>query len=192
MRRIELHYDVVCPYAYLASTQVEALAARTGAALEWKPILLGGVLKALWREGAPFMSPQKARMNLLDLHRWAEHWGVPLRLPPEHPRRTVNAMRLCVAAGEDRPRITHALYRAYFVEGRDVGDETTLAEIAGPALAARIEDPAVKDELRARTDEAIARGVFGVPTFFVGDELFFGQDRLDFVEEALLATPVAP
>jgi 2-hydroxychromene-2-carboxylate isomerase len=186
MNTIELYYDIVCPYAYLASTQIEALAARAGATLEWKPILLGGVLQKIWAEGVPYMNPNKARLNLLDLYRWADHWGVPLQMPAGHPRRSVDAMRLLVAAEPaQRPKLTHALYAAYFREGRDIAERSVLAEIGGAALAARIDEPAVKEELRTRTDEAVARGVFGVPTFIVGGQLFWGQDRLHFVEKAL-------
>jgi 2-hydroxychromene-2-carboxylate isomerase len=192
VKTIELYYDVVCPYAYLGSTQIDAVAARARAKVEYKPILLGGLLQALWPEGAPFTNPNKARLGLLDLDRWARAWGVPLRFPEGHPRRTVDAMRLCVAAGEERARLTHALYRAYWAEGRDVGDPAVLREIAGEGLAARCQDPAVKAELRARTEEAASRGVFGVPTFIVDGQLFWGQDRLGFVEEALGLPPPAP
>jgi 2-hydroxychromene-2-carboxylate isomerase len=191
VKTIELYYDVVCPYAYLASTRVEAVAARAGARVEWKPILLGGLLKALWPAGEPFSNASKARIALLDILRWAEHWGVELRFPPGHPRRTLDAMRLLVAAGERRRDLSHALYRAYWVEGRDVADRSVLRAIAGDDLCARIDDPGVKEALRAATDAALARGVFGVPTFFVEDQLFFGQDRLEFVEKALAGWRVA-
>ena len=106
------YYDVVCPYAYLASTQIEALAARTGATLRWRPILLGGVFKSIGRDEGTMPAP-KARLNFLDMHHQAAEAGVPLTMPPDHPRRTVSAMRLlhCVD-GEARVRLTHALYRA--------------------------------------------------------------------------------
>src|SRR5262249_43042857 len=120
MPRMELifYYDVVCPYAYLASTRIEALARRVNVPLRWKPILLGGVFKAIGRDETPLPAP-KARLNLLDIRRQAEDLGVPLEMPADHPRRTVAAMRLlhCVD-GEARVRLTHALYRAYWVEGR--------------------------------------------------------------------------
>src|SRR5262249_45400182 len=144
-------------------TQVEALAKRTGATLRWKPILLGGVFKAIGRDEAP-MPAAKAKLNFLDMHRQAAELGVPLQMPLEHPRRTVAAMRLlhCVD-GEARIRLTHALYRAYWVEGRDVADRAVLDAIAREHGV----DPAgidgAKDALFAATDEAVKDGVFGVP-----------------------------
>ncbi len=197
MPRVEMFYDIVCPYAYLASTQIEALAARAGAELVWKPFLLGGVFRAIGAPDRPAdtMSAAKQRHNVLDMHRWAEHWDVPLRMPMEHPRRTVLALRALLAVGEPaRARATHALYRAYWVDGLDVAkadvvrDALDRAGLDGAAGVAAAETPAIKDALRRLTDEAIARGVFGAPAFFVGDELFWGQDRMQFVERALRAT----
>jgi 2-hydroxychromene-2-carboxylate isomerase len=196
MHAMIFYYDVVCPYAYLASTRVEALAARTGAVVEWTPILLGGVFRALHAPDQPAtaMPAAKARLNRLDLARYAFLYGVELTLPPEHPRRTVEAMRLCHAAsGEARIRLTHALYRAYFAEGRDVSDRGVLAEIcveAGvdPQLAnRRIDDDDIKEALRAATGRAVADGVFGVPAFVVDGKLYWGQDRMHLVERALCA-----
>lgn len=182
---LELYYDIVCPYAYLASTQIEPLAARHGATVQWEPVLLGGILRALYENGAVPTNPPKARLGLLDLQRWADHWAVPLRMPAAHPRRTVEAMRLCVAAAQSRAEVSHRLYRAYWVDGLDIADRAVLRDLVGTALVARLDDPELKDELRARTDAALERGVFGVPTIFVGGQLFWGQDRLHFVEKAL-------
>jgi 2-hydroxychromene-2-carboxylate isomerase len=192
------YYDIVCPYAYLASTQIEALAGRVGVAITWRPILLGGVFRALGAPDVPArtLPPAKVRLGLLDLLRYAALYGVPLAMPADHPRRTVSALRLLYAAPTSaRPRLTHALYRAYWAEGHDVADRTVLEEIARAAnvadAAQRLDDPAVKQELHAATDEAIAGGVFGVPAFVVvrggTRTLYFGQDRLHFVEKALAA-----
>jgi 2-hydroxychromene-2-carboxylate isomerase len=179
---MKFYYDIVCPYAYLASTRIESLAMRAGRPLEWKPILLGGVFKSIGREDAPLI-PEKARLNFLDMHRYARLHEVPLKLHPEHPRRTVAAMRLLhTVEGADRVRLTHVLYRMYFVENRDPSDSRTLAdaaaEIGRPELVARVEDPSIKEALRRATDEAVADGVFGVPSFFVDGRLHWGQDRL--------------
>ena len=192
------YYDVVCPYAYLGSTRIEALAQRTGVPLDWQPILLGGVFQAIGSPQIPAheMPASKARLNLLDMHRWSSFLKVPLTLPVAHPRRTVEAMRLCHAVeGADRVRLTHALYRAYFVDGRDVSDRAVLATICGelsldPSLAtARIDAPEIKDALRTSTAQAVSDGVFGVPGFVVVDgeqrTLYWGQDRLNLVERAL-------
>ncbi len=192
------YYDVVCPYAYLASTRIEALGARVGVPVEWRPILLGGVFKAIGGPDMPgaLMPASKAKLSLLDLMRYAALYDVPLKIPIGHPRRSVDAMRLCLAvSGAERVKLTHALYRAYFVDGRDISDRAVLAAIAreagtAEAALAKLDDPAHKDALRAATDVAVADGVFGVPAFVVARDggerrLFWGQDRMHLVERAL-------
>ena len=194
---LAFYYDISCPYAYLASRQIETLAAHHGATLEWRPILLGGVFKALGSGDGPMASfaPAKAMVNAQDMIRQAQRWGVPLEVPAGHPQRTVEAMRLIVAAPEAlRPALTHALYRAYWVEGRPVSAPETVAQIArehglDPAIATTAE---AKAALRARTDEALERGVFGVPAVFVDDVLYWGADRLHLAAGALSGTRHTP
>lgn len=181
MTSLSLWFDYSCPYAYLASTQAEALAARSGAKLVWKPMLLGGVFaaRATPQNLAGTLSPAKARHMHADLARWADLFGVPLVMPAEHPRRTVSALRATLAHGCD-PAIIHAFYRAYWVEGRAIEEDAVVRDIAGAVdLAAH------RDDLRARTDQAITLGIFGAPTFQVGDELWWGQDRMHMVERHL-------
>ena len=198
-QRLEYFYDYSCPYAYLASTQVRELARRAGAELVYKPFLLGGVFNALG-DAAPKNASQassRLRQNFLDMHRWAEHWSVPLNMPPGHPNRTVQALRATLAS-DDVPRATHALFDAYWAEGQDlsdpgvVGETLTDAGFDGAELIERSEHADLKSELRDRTTEATERGVFGAPAFFVDGELFWGQDRMDFVAEALGAPAAAP
>lgn len=193
MKTLDFFYDFSCPYAYLASTRIERLAALSGARLAFKPFLLGGVFRALAvpENAASAMAPARARMNLLDMARWADHWGVPLVMPTGHPNRTVTALRAAIAAGDDLPRASHALFRAYWAEGRDLSDPAVVAAaldgagLQGAALVRRADEPAIKDELRARTDEALARGVFGAPAMVVDEQLYWGQDRLHLVARAL-------
>ena len=190
MRSFDFWFDYSCPYAYLASTQVEALAARANAKLVYKPMLLGGVFRAvstpqnLMNE----LSPAKARHNALDMHRWAAMFGVPLTMPAAHPMRTVEALRATLVAGID-PRVVTGFYRAYWIEGRPPSAPETMRDVlttaghdADRVLAAL---DSVKDDLRVRTDEAIALGVFGAPAFVVAGEMYWGQDRMQFVERAL-------
>ena len=190
--RVTFYYDIVCPFAYLASTQIESVCARHRAELSWQPILLGGLLKSIGNPEPMRAAPAaKALMNLLDAQRWAEHRGVPLAFPAGHPRRTVEAMRLCTATAPDRrAEISKRLYRAYWVDGHDVASVEVLSRIAGEDVTGRIATATVKEELRAATDDAAGKGLFGVPSMLVEGEggerfLFWGQDRLDFVERAL-------
>lgn len=197
MKRVEFFYDFVCPYAYLAHTQIEALCKRAGAELLWKPFLLGGVFRQIGTPDVPAasMPPAKARMNALDMLRWADHFAVPLHMPATHPNRTVLALRAAIASG-DLPRASKALFAAYWVRALDVADPGVVKEVLsevgfdGPELVRRAETPLVKEGLRERTAEAVASGVFGAPAFVVSRdggaaELFWGQDRLLFVELAL-------
>ena len=193
MPSLDFWFDYSCPYAYLASTQVEALAARAGATLTYKPMLLGGVFAA---NGTPqklfaTLSPTKAAHNARDLERWADLFGVTLVMPPAHPLRTVEALRATVASGID-PRVVRGFYKAYWVDGRGPSEEATMRDVLGAAgqdvdrILATIARPEAKDDLRRRTDEAIALGIFGAPAFVVdGARLYWGQDRMDFVERDL-------
>lgn len=193
-RRLTFYYDFSSPWSYLGSTQVERVARESGAVVEWRPILLGALFKALGTSLVPLYEQPQARQRYQgrDLHHWADHWGVPFRFPSNFPTNSVTALRLVLAAGDqDLPRLCHAIYRAYWSEDKDITDREVLARLAsdlgldGPALVARTEDPAIKTRLREYTDGAVARGVFGVPTFFIGDTLVFGQDRFDFIAAAL-------
>lgn len=190
MKTLEFFFDFSCPYAYLASTRIERLAKEGKAKLVYKPFLLGGVFQALGSAPMQSMAEAKAKLNHLDMHRWVDHWGVPLVMPAGHPNRTVLALRAAIASN-DLPRASRALFDAYWGEGRDlsdpevVADTLTRAGLDGEALVRRADDPAIKDDLRKRTDEAIERGVFGAPTVFLESELYWGQDRLDLVARAL-------
>lgn len=195
-RQVELCFDVVCPYAYLASTQIEGLVARTGASLVWEPILLGGVFRAIGQADDPnqSMSEAKRRHTELDLRRWSAHFGVPLVRRPDHPRRSVLAMRaICATPEPERARAIHALFASYHARGEDIADAAVVGAaldgvgLDGETLVRAAETDTIKDDLRARTARAVERGVFGVPAMFVGEELYWGQDRLDWVEAALRA-----
>lgn len=191
MATLEFFYDFVSPYSYLAATRVEEVARRTGAELRWRPFLLGGVLKAADNK-APADTPAKYHHVKVDVGRWAGRLGVPIAFPEKHPFSTVLAMR-CALAAEARGKLvpfTHAAFRAAWVEGRDLTSPEVLSALAtsvgleGALVAAATE---YKAALVAQTEEAVRRGAFGAPTFFVGEEMFVGNDRLDFVEQALRA-----
>jgi 2-hydroxychromene-2-carboxylate isomerase len=196
--RVDFFFDLVCPYAYLAHLRIERLCAAKGAQLIHRPVLLGGIFRAIGTADVPMtaMPEAKRRLVALDLERWSRKHGMPLRFPAGHPRRTVLAMRATLAAGEDDiPAAARALYAAYWREGLDLEDPVVVrraldqADLDGGALVKAASADAMKEALRAATDEAVAAGVFGVPSFLVhgpsGAQLFWGQDRLGFVERAI-------
>ena len=193
--KLELFYDFSSPFTYLATTQVEALAERTGARLIWRPMLLGGVFKAL---GGPTMPMQtfsepKRRHSLLELHRWAEHWDVPFVFPSIFPMKTLLPLRVVLQLdGPEAVAAIHAVFRAYWADDQDISDPEVVGgilerlDLPAAALLEGTADPAVKRRLIDATEKAVARGVFGAPTFFVDDDLlFWGQDRFEHLEKAL-------
>ena len=182
-----MFFDYTCPYAYLATTQAPALAKRIGAELVYRPILLGGVFKA---RGTPqnlsnVLSPSKAAHNLADMQRWAKRYDKPLRMPAAHPMRSVEALRATLASGID-PDVITRFFAAYWDRNEDIGKP----EVIEACLGKPVPDlEPFKDDLRKRTDDAVARGVFGVPTWAYEGELYWGQDRMVLVENAPLLDP---
>lgn len=193
-KTVEFFFDLGSPASYLACTQLPALCRECSAELIYRPMLLGGVFQATGN-ASPAMIPAKGRYMIRDLARFAERYGVPMRFNPHFPINTLSLMRLLVAVQLHQPErfadALQALFQAIWVEGLNMGDPLKVAgvlEAAGfdaAVLQQQIAEPAVKETLRATTEEAVKRGVFGAPTCFVGDEMFFGQDRLDFVRDAL-------
>lgn len=191
-KTLEFCYDYGSPYSYLADTQVEKIAARSGATLVRRPVLLGGVFKATGNVSPAALQFKRAWTNE-DMNTWAKVYGVPFARNPYFPVNTLMLMRGAVAAQIDGvyDRYHPAMYRAMWVDGRnlnEIGEVVAVLKSAGldpQAFAKRLEDPAVKDRLKSETETAVARGMFGAPTCFVGERMFFGNDRLHFVEMAL-------
>jgi 2-hydroxychromene-2-carboxylate isomerase len=186
----DFFFDLASPYSYLASTQLRGISDRTGARARLYPITLGGVRKAIGRDMPP---PQQLAYMAQDTARWAQKYGVPMQIPKAFPISTILPLRATVAAAREGngERAMEALFRVYWGDGNDISDvdvverALTAAGLEGKRLVARAADQDVKDELRKNTDLALARGVFGVPTIFVGERSFWGNDRLEFVESAL-------
>lgn len=188
---VECWIDYSSPFAYLASTQIERVARESGARAVFRPFLLGALFKEIGTATIPLatFSAAKQRHTSLDMHRWADHWGVPFRWPSRFPLRTVEALRLTLLADDaSRASLVHAIMKACWVDDRDPVERPVLADCvreAGldPALLERTAE--AKHALFAATSEAVARGAPGAPCFVVGDQLFWGQDRLEFVAKAL-------
>lgn len=196
-RQVEFLFDYASPFSYLANIQMPGFAKRNGATIIYTPILLGAVLKATGN-ASPMAVPAKGKYMGIELRRWAERYGVAFRFNP-HPfmSNSLRLMRGAVAARKIGAFATYhdAVYRAIWAEGADLGNDAVLTatlEKGGVPVAelfAALDRQDVKDELRRNTETAVSRGVFGAPTFFVGDEMFWGNDRIEFVEAALRAAP---
>lgn len=190
-RTIEFFWDSASPYTYLASTQIDALAARHDAAVVWKPFLLGKAFEATGNR-APATIPAKGKYLFQDLRLWAKHYGVPFRFPKVFPVASLTSLRIaCALSDDDVGTWAKAVMSAYWTREQDIGQpevlQSVIADLGWNAdeLLARTQDPAVKEKLKANTEEAISRGVFGAPTFFIGKHMFWGNDRFPLMEEVL-------
>ncbi len=186
---LEFFYDYVSSYSYMAHEAVKSL---EGVEVKYRPMFLGGVMKATGNS-PPGTVPAKGRYLGKDLRRWAKHYDVPFRFNSVFPQNTLSALRLALVAQHRGTfdAVHQPLFDAIYVNDRDLSDPAVLAEIVTAAgldpeeYAAEIGSQAIKDELKANTEEAVARGAFGAPTFFVGEEMFFGNDRFDFIKAAI-------
>ena len=193
-KTLEFFFDLGSPATYLAYTQLPALCAATGTQLVYKPMLLGGVFKATGN-ASPITVPAKGRYLFDDLARYARRYNVPLQFNPHFPINTLVLMRAITGVQLHHPErfldVVDCLFRALWVDGRHLGDPTVVAAVLTEhgfdpdELLALANDERVKAALKDNTEQAVQRGVFGAPSMFVGKQLFFGQDRLDFVREAL-------
>lgn len=197
MARLEFFFDCSSPWTYLAFHRIEDLARESGAELIWKPILVGGVFNAInptMYEQRARPVPAKARYAAKDLRDWARAYGLVIGSPPVFPVNAVKAMRgafLALDAGVIAP-YARATFEAYWRDLRDISQDEVLRDLAGrvgldpDAFLAQLGADAQKARLRGNTDELIERGGFGSPTMFVdGDDMYFGNDRLELVRRAL-------
>jgi 2-hydroxychromene-2-carboxylate isomerase len=187
-KQVEFFFDYGSPFSYLADTQIAGLLKRTGAQIIYKPMLLGGVFKATGN-ASPITIPAKDKYMSADLPMWAAYYGVPMKMNPFFPINTIRIMRCAVAAQSAGcfPAYHSTMFRAMWAEGVNLSDanivKAIFTQLGRDPDAVERDD--VKERLRANTDEAVARGAFGAPTFFVGDAMFWGNDRMHFVEAAL-------
>jgi 2-hydroxychromene-2-carboxylate isomerase len=193
-KTVDFFFDVGSPSSYLAWTQLPGLCASHGADLVYRPMLLGGVYQATGN-ASPATIPAKGRYTQMDYERHARRYGVPFRGNPHFPVITLFLMRAVAGIQLRRPeqlqQLLGCVFKALWIDALNLNDPQLTAEVltAGGFDPAEIErltqDPETKAVLKATTQEAVERGVFGAPTLFVGDQMFFGQDRMDFVREAL-------
>ena len=193
-KTVDFYFDFGSPAAYLAYTQLSKLAVDTGAAVVMKPMLLGGVFQATGNR-PPISVPLKGSYLFQDMNRYAKRYGVPLNMNPHFPINTLILMRGDVGLAMRNPgqlaAFRDAVFKAIWVDKLNLNEPTVVgamltgAGLDPAALMALASDADVKEQLKTLTQAAVDRGIFGAPTFFVGDEMFWGQDRLDFVREAL-------
>jgi len=195
---IEFYFDFSSPYSYLLSEQIEAVAAKHGRSVRYKPTLLGAVFKVSGL--TPLIDvPLKGEYSVRDFARSARFAGISFRFPDPFPVVSVNPARALLwlqSAGSAKSvPFVHQVFRAYFAQGRNISEPAVLAQIAEElgvdpqALVAATQDPVFKDRLKSAVDESIARGVFGAPFVFVDGEPFWGHDRLPQIERWLQYGP---
>jgi 2-hydroxychromene-2-carboxylate isomerase len=196
-RQLDFYFDCSSPWTYLAFHAVQPLAAELGAEIVWKPILVGGVFNAVNQtvyDSRARPNPLKRAYMEKDLADWARHHGLKIVFPPKiFPVNSVKCMRGALVALDQAKLLPYATaaFEAYWRDDRDIGSEEVLADVAARAGLQRerfftgIESDACKARLRGNTEELIGRGGFGSPTMFVGDSMFFGNDRLPLVRAAL-------
>ena len=194
MKQVEFYFDLGSPYSYLGFFQIQKIAQQHQAEVIWKPMLLGGVFKATGNN-SPMMVPAKAAYSMKDMARWAKYLHIPVQMNPYFPINTLQLMRLITAVQlhqpEDFVRILAGLFNAMFGEPKNLNDMNELIQVVTllglnvEQVQAWLNDEGVKAQLKKVTEEAIQRGVFGAPTWFVGDEMFWGVDHLHFIETAL-------
>lgn len=193
-KNLDYYFDFGSPASYLAFTQLPALIAQTGAKVIFKPILLGGVFQATGNQ-SPATIPAKGKYTFTDFARFAKRYGVPLATNPHFPINTLLLMRAAMGLHmTDDARFVpycNTIYQAIWVDAlymsdpAVVGQVLTAAGLDAASIVALANAQNTKDALKAATEAAVARGVFGAPTFFVDEQMFWGQDRIDFVREAL-------
>ena len=186
--RLEFWYDFASTYSYLSAMRIEALSGAAGVDITWKPFLLGPIFAAQGWTTSPFnLYPAKGRNMVRDIERIAAARGLAFALPTKFPQNSLTAARLAIV-GTDGGWVapfTRAVYAAEFADGADISDRATLQSILQrlgidpEKVFSRIEQGAIKDRLRQQTAEAQTRGLFGAPSFLVGEELFWGDDRLE-------------
>ena len=185
-KQIDFYFDVVSPYSYIASTLIDNILERNNAKLIWKPILLGGVFKSIEGVIAPGLVPVKKPYLIKDLERLSTFYNIPFNMPSDFPIRTLLAMRVLSSLPQEKiPQSARILFEAYWSDNKDIADPDIVSKLIDSDSVERSNIKEIKDILFQSTEEAVERGVFGAPTFFVGNEMFFGHDRINMIDEHL-------
>ena len=188
-KSVEFFFDYVSPYSYLANSQLSSF---NNIDIVYRPMLLGAVMQST-KNNPPGMIPAKGKYITKDLNLWAQHYDIPFKMNSVFPQNTLNALRLAIVCQQEGcfQLIHEALFQAMFVNDLDLSNLDVLEslidkyQLKSDRLIGKISEISIKDVLKKNTHEAISRGAFGAPTFFVGDEMFFGNDRLHFISKIM-------
>jgi 2-hydroxychromene-2-carboxylate isomerase len=202
---IEFFFDCSSPWTYLAFHNIQPLARELNVSIHWKPILVGGIFNSVNPSVYAMRQrpvPAKQAYMLKDLQDWSRLAGLKIVMPPKvFPVNSVKAMRGCIWIAEQDPQAAKpamvayakAVFEAYWSREEDISQDAVLATVCESlgidvkAFFDGISQQAIKDQLKANTEEVISRGGFGSPTMFVGDDMYFGNDRLGLLRDAVLA-----
>ena len=189
-KSVEFFFDYVSSYSYLADYRLSSF---RNIEIIYRPMLLGAVMQAT-NNKPPGTIPSKGNYLAKDLELWSQHYGIPFRMNSIFPQNTLKALRLAIVCQQENcfQMVHQALFEAMFVHNLDISDVDILKnlinqqQLNSDQLIEKLSENTIKDELKRNTNEAISRGAFGAPTFFINDEMFFGNDRLDFIKAKLL------
>ena len=189
-KSVEFFFDYVSSYSYLADYRLSSF---RNIEIIYRPMLLGAVMQAT-NNKPPGTIPSKGNYIAKDLELWSQHYGIPFKMNSIFPQNTLKALRLAIVCQQENcfQMVHQALFEAMFVHNLDISDVDILKnlinqqQLNSDQLIEKLSENTIKDELKRNTNEAISRGAFGAPTFFINDEMFFGNDRLDFIKEKLL------
>jgi 2-hydroxychromene-2-carboxylate isomerase len=196
---VTFYFDFVSPYSYLAQTQIMSMAKETGAVVEYVPVFLGGLHQAQEVTSPPFI-PSKAKWIVRDCYLWAQQYQLPLRWPSQFPFNTLSLLRVCTWLQQNNPdkvaNFVDQTFKALWEEGLNCHDKNEVGEylhsqgLDDRILAEALSSPDIKQVLMGNGELAVLKDMFGLPVFEVDEKLYFGQDRLHFVRQALSGMPM--
>ena len=185
-KKIDFYFDVVSPYSYFASKLICEVVKKNNAILNWKPILLGGIFKAIGSPIAPGLAPEKKPYLIKDLERISNYYKIPFKMPSEFPISSLLAMRVLSSLKVNNIHFyAQKIFEAYWKDNKNIADKEELTALIHSNSVEKANMQEIKDKLFNNTEAAVKRGIFGAPTFFIGNEMFFGHDRIYLLDDYL-------
>ena len=185
-KKIDFYFDVVSPYSYFASKLIGEVVKKHNAILNWKPVLLGGIFKAIGSPIAPGLAPEKKPYLIKDLERISNYYKIPFKMPSEFPISSLLAMRVLSSLKVNNIHFyAQKIFEAYWKDNKNIADKEELTALIHSNSVEKANMQEIKDKLFNNTEAAVKRGIFGAPTFFIGNEMFFGHDRIYLLDDYL-------